>query len=114
MVSSRTIKDCHFAVVDVETTGLFPAKHDRIIEIAVVTVTGSGEIIEEYVSLLNPGRDLGPVDIHGIRGADVVSAPRFEDIAGDVVDRLSGNMLAGHNVRYPAQPDRRDQHVGDT
>jgi len=100
MASVRAVKDSQFAVVDVETTGLFPRKYDRIIEIAVVTITGRGEILEEYGSLVNPGRDLGPVDIHGIRGSDVVSAPRFEDVAGDLVDRLAGSVLAGHNVRF--------------
>ena len=98
--SAARIKDCQFAVIDVETTGLFPRTHDRIIEIAVVTITGCGEIVEEYASLLNPGRDLGPVDIHGIRGSDVVSAPRFEDVAGDLADRLSGSVVAGHNLRF--------------
>ena len=100
MVSATRIRDCQFAVIDVETTGLFPRKHDRIVEVAVVTITGRGEILEQYASLLNPGRDLGPVDIHGIHGSDVVSAPRFEDIAGDLVDRLSGSVVAGHNIRF--------------
>ena len=100
MSSATRIKDCQFAVIDVETTGLFPRKHDRIVEVAVVTVTGRGETLGEYVSLVNPGRDLGPTDIHGIQGSDVVSAPRFEDIAGDIVDRLSGRVVAGHNVRF--------------
>lgn len=100
IAGSKTIKSSQFAVIDVETTGLFPRKHDRIIEIAVVTVTGCGETIEEYASLLNPGRDLGPTDIHGIRGSDVISAPRFEDVAGDLADRLSGSVVAGHNVRF--------------
>ena len=100
MVSTRTIRDSQFVVIDVETTGLFPRKYDRIIEIAVVTVTGCGKVVEEYASLVNPGRDLGPTDIHGIQGSDVVSAPRFEDIAGDIVDRLSGKVVAGHNVRF--------------
>jgi len=100
MASGRTIKDSQFAVIDVETTGLFPRKHDRIVEVAVVTITGRGEILEQYASLLNPGRDLGPVDIHGIHGSDVASAPRFEDIAGDLVDRLSGCVVAGHNIRF--------------
>src|SRR4030042_6856342 len=100
MASATRIKDCQFAVIDVETTGLFPRKNDRIVEVAVVTVTGRGEVLGEYATLLNPGRDLGPVDIHGIRGSDVVSAPRFQDVAGDLVDRLSGSVVAGHNLRF--------------
>jgi DNA polymerase-3 subunit epsilon len=33
-----------YAVVDVETTGLFPGGHDRIVEIAVVQVSPRGEV----------------------------------------------------------------------
>lgn len=33
-----------YAVVDVETTGLFPGGHDRIVEVAVVQVSPWGAI----------------------------------------------------------------------
>lgn len=32
-----------FAVVDLETTGLFPEYHDRIVEVAIVHVSRSGD-----------------------------------------------------------------------
>lgn len=36
----------YFAVIDTETTGLFPESHDRIAEIAVVTLDRSGVVLD--------------------------------------------------------------------
>ncbi|MEO3873755.1 exonuclease domain-containing protein [Nonomuraea sp. B12E4] len=47
-----------YAVIDTETTGLRPAWHDRIIEMGVVHLDAYGEITREWVTLVNPGRDL--------------------------------------------------------
>ena len=33
-----------YAVVDLETTGLFPGRHDRIIEVGVVCIDEAGEV----------------------------------------------------------------------
>ena len=69
------------AVVDVETTGLSPWRHDRIVEIAIVLVSPDGEIHAEYETLVNPKRDLGPTRIHQISASDVLRAPSFTDVA---------------------------------
>lgn len=91
----------HIAVVDVETTGLSPWRHDRIVEIAVVLLSPDGEIEDEYESLVNPGRDVGPTSIHGLSASDLIDAPPFEAIAGDVVALLRhAQVLAGHNISF--------------
>jgi DNA polymerase III subunit epsilon len=87
------------AVVDVETTGLHPGYHHRVIEIAVVAVEPDGRR-EAWSTLVNPGRDLGPQGIHGIRGVDVRDAPRFEDLVGDLADAFSDHALVAHNARF--------------
>jgi len=89
-----------FAVLDVETTGLRAQGHDRIIEIAVVRMDDTYRSIEEWVTLVNPERDLGPISIHGVTGRDVAGAPTFAEIAGDVLERLADAVVAGHNVRF--------------
>lgn len=88
-----------FAVVDVETTGLFPGSH-RIAEIAVVHVEPDGTVSNRWETLVNPQRDLGPQRIHGIRAADILRAPVFEDIAHDVMELLAGRVLVAHNVHF--------------
>jgi DNA polymerase-3 subunit epsilon len=88
------------AVVDVETTGLFPRRNDRIIEIAVVrTRLGTGEQ-RVFSTLVSPNRDVGPTRVHGIRSKDLLGAPTFDEVAGDVFEMLSGAVLAGHNVTF--------------
>jgi DNA polymerase III subunit epsilon len=92
------------AVIDVETTGLFPFRHDRVIEIAAVVVDDDGRIVRQFVSLLNPGRDIGPSSIHGLTSEDILHAPQFGEIAGLLVDTLQGTIaVAGHNVRFDHQ-----------
>lgn len=88
-----------FGVVSIETTGLFPAYHDRIIEIAVVNVDGD-RVSDEWVTLVNPERDIGPTRVHGISARQVAAAPTFQGIAGDLVERLADRVLVGHNGRF--------------
>ncbi len=89
------------AIIDVETTGLSPWRHDRIVEIAIVVMSRSGDVEHEYDTLVNPMRDIGPTSIHGITPTAVKDAPRFSDIAGDVADVLRGcTLVGGHNISF--------------
>jgi DNA polymerase III subunit epsilon len=89
------------AVIDVETTGLSPWRHDRIVEIGIVVMDPAGSIEFEYETLVNPLRDIGPSGIHRISSEEVLKAPSFADIAGDVLEILSEcSIVAGHNVSF--------------
>ncbi|HZL03502.1 MAG TPA: exonuclease domain-containing protein [Cellulomonas sp.] len=92
-----------YAVVDVETTGLFPGGHDRIVEIAVVQVSSGGEVEASWATLVNPQRDLGPQHIHGISTSDVLTAPTFAQVAGTLAALLVGRVFVAHNASF----DRR-------
>lgn len=92
--------DQGFVVFDVETTGLNPRRHDRIIEIGLIRLDSRGNEIGRWQTLLNPGRDLGPTHIHGIRGADVKNAPQFADISDELKDLIDGCVLVAHNARF--------------
>lgn len=89
-----------FAVVDCETTGIHPGRHHRIIELAIVSLGPDWEPTDVWCTLLSPERDLGPTDIHGIRGRDVRDAPTFEAVLGEVLDRLAGRVVVAHNARF--------------
>ncbi|GLY38859.1 hypothetical protein Amsp01_048830 [Amycolatopsis sp. NBRC 101858] len=91
-----------YAVIDTETTGILTGWHHRIAEIAVVHVDPRGHVTDEWVTLVNPDRDLGPQAIHGIRAADARRAPRFEQLAGDLVERLRGRVVVAHNWPFDA------------
>jgi DNA polymerase-3 subunit epsilon len=89
-----------FAVVDVETTGFSPRLHDRVIEVAVIRVSPEGRPADEYTTLVNPCRDVGPTHIHGITASDVRDAHIFDQVAGDVAQRLGGAILVARNLRF--------------
>lgn len=90
-----------YAVVDVETTGLHP-RGQRIVEVAVVHVSPDGEITGTWDTLLNAKRDLGPQYIHGITAAEILRAPTFDQMAGELAEVLRGRTLVAHNLRFDA------------
>ena len=48
-------------------------------EIGIISLDEDGNLLESWGTLVNPGRDLGPTDIHGIRGRDVEGARSLAD-----------------------------------
>jgi len=89
-----------FAVIDFETTGLFPGRGDRVVEVAVVHVDPDGTVTGTWDTLVNPRRDLGPQHIHGIRSSDVLDAPTFEQIAPRLIELLSERTIVAHNASF--------------
>lgn len=91
-----------YAVIDLETTGLSPAYQHRILEIAVVLVDDDGNRVYEWETLLNPQRDVGATEIHGLSAADVYSAPTFDEIAAELESLLRGRVPVAHNLSFDA------------
>ena len=90
-----------YAVVDVETTGLFTGRwHNRVVEVGVVHVDRDGVMTDEWCTLVNPERDLGPQHIHGVHASDVRMAPTFAELAGDLAARLAGRVVVAHNLGF--------------
>jgi DNA polymerase-3 subunit epsilon len=106
-----------YAVVDTETTGLLTGYRHRIAEIAVVHCDFDGQVTDEWSTLVNPDRDLGPQAIHGIRAVEVRKAPRFEQIAGELIERLRDRIVVAHNWPFDAMHLRAEferMHIVDT
>ena len=85
--------------VDLETTGANFA-NDRIIEIGLVAVDQDG--VREWSSLVDPGVPVSAF-ITGLTGLDtamVAGAPRFEQIAAQVLEKLRGRLFIAHNARF--------------
>jgi DNA polymerase III subunit epsilon len=87
------------AVIDVETTGLSP-RTDRLVEVGVVLLDDRGEVEAEFETLLDPGRDVGPTGVHGIRASDVVDAPSFAEVAPYLSSLLHGRVVVAHNALF--------------
>ncbi len=67
-------------------------------EVAVVRLTGGTS--DEYVTLVNPLRDVGPSYIHGLTAEDVAGAPMFSEIVGDLLEMIDGAVMVAHNIRF--------------
>lgn len=90
---------------DLEATGKDPTEA-RIIQIAAQVFGPDGEKTSEYDTLVNP-----PVripdhvrELTGISHNDVKDAPRFKDIANDVVALFMGKHLIGYNSKAYDMP----------
>jgi DNA polymerase III subunit epsilon len=89
-----------YAVIDLETTGLRSAWHDRVAEIGIVQLDAEGAVQRQWSTLVNPDRDLGAQRVHGIAAVQARRAPTFAQIAGDVVDLLRGRVVVAHNLAF--------------
>jgi DNA polymerase-3 subunit epsilon len=90
------------SVIDCETTGLGNA--DRVIEIAVVTLDARTLVTtDEFDTLINPQRDVGKTDLHGITASMVAGAPTMEEVIGTLSRRLHGSVLAAHSLRFDSR-----------
>ena len=89
-----------FAIVDLETSGLEPG-NARVIEIAILLVNSKGDIQEEYATLINPGNgQVGPTFIHHITEEAVLTAPTFQEVAGDILKRFENRIVVAHHAAF--------------
>lgn len=90
-----------YIVVDIETTGHSPAKGDRIIQLAMVTIE-QGEITDTYTKFINPQRKIPAFiqDLTNITEQDVADAEPFEFYAEEVFSRLEGTIFVAHNIHF--------------
>jgi DNA polymerase-3 subunit epsilon len=91
-----------YALVDVETTGLNPAE-DRIVQVAVAHVSSHGVLQRTWSTLVDPGRDPGPVGIHGLTREHLADAPRYPAVVKELGSLLSNRVLVAHNAKFDWQ-----------
>jgi DNA polymerase III subunit epsilon len=85
--------------VDLETTGgTFGI--DRITEIGIVDVGPQG--VSTWTSLVNPDKPIPAFvqQLTGITNDMVRDAPTFEELAADLLDRMSGRLFVAHNAHF--------------
>ncbi len=92
--------DLEYVAFDVETTGF--NKTDRVVEIGLVAFK-NGQLLEEWSTLLNPQRDVGKSNIHGITASMVSTAPLFEEIVNDIFRIINGRVLVAHQFSFDAR-----------
>ncbi len=99
---SESLDQTIMVSLDIESTGL-DQRTDRIIEIGAVKFRGHQEI-EQYSTLINPGRDIPPfiTELTGISNQDVADAPSIGDVLPGLIEFLGDYPMIGHNVAFDA------------
>ncbi len=89
-----------YAIIDIETTGGNPSR-DKITEIAIVIHDGE-QVIDQFESLINPERYIpaGITELTGITQEMVDQAPKFYEVARQIVELTQGAVFVAHNVRF--------------
>jgi DNA polymerase III subunit epsilon len=91
--------ECGWVVLDVETSGFRPGQA-RIISLAALAIDADGTVQRSVASMLNPGVDPGPTHVHGLTAEMLADKPSFAQVAGELIDMLSGRTLVAHNVAF--------------
>lgn len=99
MIHDRKIRETPISFIDFETTGLVKG-YDRVIEVGIVRMEPGDEPKLVLNSLVNPGRKVKGTEIHGITDDDVAYAPDFREIAGDIVQAISGSVVSAYNAYF--------------
>jgi len=89
-----------FAILDIETTG-GSASNEKITEIAIYVHDGK-KIVEEFSTLINPQRMI-PAFITRLTGIDnemVRNAPKFYEVAKQIVEITEGKTVVAHNAQF--------------
>lgn len=89
-----------YAIVDIETTGGMP-RRDKITEIAILIHDGT-KVIDQFDTLINPERSIPSeiTRITGITNEMVHDAPKFYEVAKQIIEILDKTIFVAHNVRF--------------
>lgn len=89
-----------YSVIDIETTGT-NNQTGKIIEIAIILFNGQN-VSESFVSLINPECYIPKfiTNITGISNEMVTNAPKFYEIAKQIVQITSNKIFVAHNVGF--------------
>lgn len=90
---------------DVETTGLDP-NEDEIIELAIITLNGDLDKIDETCQRYKPYTDIHPdaADVHGITNEDLENKPPFHHHAPkiqELIEEVDG--LIAYNAKFDCE-----------
>ncbi|MBL7774766.1 MAG: 3'-5' exonuclease, partial [Saprospiraceae bacterium] len=94
------VKTSKYAIIDVETTG-GAARYERITEIAIVLHDGE-QVLDSFSTLINPERSIpwNITQITGITDEMVAHAPKFYEVAKQIVEWTEGAIFVAHNVSF--------------
>jgi ATP-dependent DNA helicase DinG len=89
-----------YVAFDLETTGLDP-KHDAIIEIGCAKLSDGG-IVDQWSTLVNPGRKLAfaITQLTGIADRDLIGQPSIGEALGPLARFVGSLPIVAHNASF--------------
>jgi DNA polymerase III subunit epsilon len=89
-------------VFDTETTGLSPAKGDRLVEIGCIELINRIETGKTFHAYFNPECPMPPEAqaVHGLSDAFLADKPLFETRVEELLDFLDDSPLVAHNASF--------------
>jgi len=89
-------------ILDTETTGLRTEDGHKIIEVACLEMINRKLTGKTYHQYINPAREVeaGALAVHGITNEFLKDKPSFKQIAGELVEFVSGAELIIHNAPF--------------
>lgn len=99
-LASLPLETAPYVVFDVETTGSSAGK-GGITEVGAIKLVG-GEVVDQFSTLVNPGRPIEPfvVRLTGITDRMVAGAPEPPEVMARFEEFVEGSILVGHNVHF--------------
>jgi DNA polymerase-3 subunit epsilon len=91
-----------FCIIDIETCGgTFEFRKGRIIEICILVHDGL-QVVDKFSTLINPECYISTMytNISGITNDMVVNAPKFHEVAKQIIDITENNIFIAHNVGF--------------
>ncbi len=95
-----SLADSGFVVFDLETTGA-KAPPCRVTEVGAIRVL-NGQIADEFHTLVNPETEIPEfiTSLTGINDEMVADAPKFSEIASELLEFIGDSILVAHNAQF--------------
>lgn len=99
IIKTKTINNL-YVIIDIETTG-GRYNEEGITEIAIHKYDGH-DVIDSFISLVNPEKEIQPfvVQLTGINNNMLKNAPKFYEIAKQIVEITKDSVLVAHNANF--------------
>ncbi len=89
-------------VLDTETTGIYPLKGDRVVEIGCVELDNHLPTGRTFHKYLNPERDMPEeaFKVHGLSEEFLSDKPLFLEVVGEFLEFIGDSKLVIHNAPF--------------
>lgn len=95
------LREDKYVVLDIETTGLSPAKGGFLLEVAAVKVE-NGKIVDEFESLIDPGVKIykKTIELTGITNEMIAGKPTYGEVLPQLFNFIDDAVVVAHNAQF--------------